>query len=194
MKMSNLTLLALCATLSSCANRAQATLPIDAFLAALSPYCGKAFAGKIVANEPAAQDDAFVGKTLIMHVRDCSADRFNVPFHVGEDHSRTWQLTAKAGRLQLKHEHRHADGKLDTLTNYGGTSVSQSLAKRVEFPVDAESKTLFAATNRQVSMTNVWALELDRNQQFIYELTRTGRVFRVAFDLTKSIEIPIQGK
>lgn len=143
-----------------------------------------------MANVPAAPDDAFVGKTLTMHVLDCSADSFKVPFHVGEDHSRTWLLTAKGDRLQLKHEHRHADGKLDELTNYGGLSVAQSSAKRVEFPVDDESKALFSATGRQVSMTNVWALELDRNHQFIYELTRPGRVFRVAFDLAKPVTLP----
>ena len=116
--------------------------------------------------------------------------QFKVPFHVGEDRSRTWELTAIGTQLQLKHAHRHADGELDELTDYGGISTKKSSAHRAVFPVDAASKALFDRTGRQVSMTNVWAVEITQDQQFIYELTRPGRVFKVAFDLRMPVKVP----
>jgi hypothetical protein len=54
--------------------------------------------------------------------------------------------------------------------------------------VDAFSKDLFHLENRQVSMTNVWAMEIEPDQTFVYELARPGRLFRVAFDLTRPVE------
>jgi hypothetical protein len=46
--------------------------PADAFLAALADHCGKAYAGRIVANEPAAAPgapaDPFEGKVLVLRV------------------------------------------------------------------------------------------------------------------------------
>src|SRR5690554_7602598 len=52
------------------------TAPADAFLAALASHCGQAFAGRIVANEPASPEpDAFEGQDLVMHVRGCDKDR-----------------------------------------------------------------------------------------------------------------------
>jgi len=194
MDISKLIFSILCGTLIGCGSTKPSAMrtavPTDAFLAALSPYCGQAFTGKITANEPAAPDDAFVGKTLTMHVRDCSAKQFKVPFHVGEDRSRTWELTAIGEQLQLKHAHRHANGELDELTDYGGITTKKSTANRAEFPVDAASKALFDRTGRQVSMRNIWALEITQDQQFVYALTRPGRVFRVAFDLRKPLEAP----
>ena len=51
----------------------------DAFHAALRSLCGQAFEGRIVANEPApTAPDAFEGKALVMHVRDCTPDGIRV--------------------------------------------------------------------------------------------------------------------
>ncbi len=91
----------------------EAPLPADAFLASLAEHCGKAYAGRITANQPASTTpDPFEGKTLVMHVRGCDAptEDIRVPFHVGDDHSRTWVLTRTANGLRLKHDHRHEDG------------------------------------------------------------------------------------
>src|SRR5690606_11367320 len=77
--------------------------PADAFLAALARHCGQAFAGRIVANQPAsAAPDPFEGQALVMHVRGCEdpARELRVPFHVGDDHSRTWILTRTAQGLR----------------------------------------------------------------------------------------------
>jgi hypothetical protein len=168
------------------------SLPAAQFLANLSQHCGKAFAGRITANEPAAPDDAFAGKPLVMHVRDCGPQEVRVPFHVGDDHSRTWVLTMKPTGLQLKHDHRHADGSSDVLTMYGGVSVSvdAGTAQRQEFPADQESKDLFVRERIPVSVDNTWAMEVVPGKRFVYELTRPNRVFRVEFDLSTPVDLP----
>lgn len=168
--------------------------PADAFLAALSAHCGKAYAGRIVANEPAAPPgaapDPFEGKTLVMHVRECTPQQVRVPFHVGDDHSRTWVITRTGDGLRLKHDHRHEDGTPDVLTMYGGDTRTPGTALRQEFPADAESKALFERQGLKASMTNVWAIELEPGARYVYELARPGRLFRVEFDLTKPVSPP----
>ena len=162
----------------------------DAFMAALSRHCGHAYAGRIVANEPAAANDPFEGKALVMHVRECDQETIRVPFHVGDDRSRTWVLTRTAAGLRLKHDHRHPDGQSDMLTMYGGDTATAGTASRQEFPADAETKALFGREGLAVSLTNVWAMEIDPGQRFVYELARPGRLFRVEFDLTKPVAEP----
>ena len=90
-------------------------------LQALQPYCGKAFAGTLITQ--AAEDAAMAGQALIVHIAQCRADEVRMPFHVGEDRSRTWVLRALPQGLQLKHDHRHQDGSHDELTMYGGISA-----------------------------------------------------------------------
>ena len=153
--------------------------------------CGKAYAGRIVANEPPQPNDAFEGRKLIVHVRTCEPGRVLVPFHVGEDRSRTFVLTLVGDRLRLKHDHRHKDGTSDVLTMYGGQSTAAGTATRQEFPVDADSKALFTREKREASNTNTWAMELHPGRMFAYELSRPGgRKFRVEFDLTKAVPAP----
>ncbi|HUF48348.1 MAG TPA: hypothetical protein VMM93_11070 [Vicinamibacterales bacterium] len=164
--------------------------PADVFLARLGALCGQAFAGQITANEPATPNDPFVGQPLVMHVRECTADTVRIPFHVGEDRSRTWVITRTSAGLRLKHDHRHADGTSDVLTMYGGDTADPGTASRQAFPVDAESRTLFESQNLQVSLTNTWAVEVEPGQRFVYELSRPGRLFRVEFDLTTAVDAP----
>jgi hypothetical protein len=157
---------------------------------ALAAHCGKAYGGTVVTNEPPDPNDPFNGKALVIHVRECSTEQIKVPFHVGADHSRTWIFTRTATGLRLKHDHRHLNGEPDELTMYGGESKDAGSAARQEFPVDAESRALFERTDRLVSTTNTWAVELD-SQHYIYELTRPGgRVFRVRFDLGTTVPEP----
>ena len=137
-----------------------------------------------------AGDEAFAGKRLVMHVRDCSSDTVRIPFHVGEDRSRTWVLTRSAAGLGLKHDHRHEDGSEDKLTQYGGASVEPGTPTRQEFPADAFSRALFEREGRAVSVTNVWAMEIAPGRSFAYELRRPGRFFRVEFDLSRPVPLP----
>jgi hypothetical protein len=153
--------------------------------------CGKAFTGRIVADQPAPTGvDPFTGKTLVMHVRECSGDTIRIPFHVGDDRSRTWVLTRTASGLRLKHDHRHEDGSADAVTMYGGDTQSPGTVSRQEFPVDAESQAMFTREGRSVSNTNVWAMEIAPGRSFVYELAREGRLFRVEFDLAAPVAAP----
>lgn len=177
--------LAGCATVPPAA----APLPADAFFAALSSLCGRGFEGRI-ASPAVAADQAFAGKRLVMHVRNCSPAEVRIPFHVGGDRSRTWVVTRTASGLRLKHDHRHQDGSEDRLTQYGGDTVAAGSAARQAFPADAHSRTLFVREKIPQSAANVWAMEVQPGRVFAYELRRPGRFFRVEFDLAHPVAAP----
>ena len=168
-----------------------AASPADAFMAALAGHCGQAFAGKVRVDVPKSPDDAFAGKPLVMHVRECREGEVRIPFHVGGDRSRTWVITRTATGLRLKHDHRHEDGSPDASTMYGGDTTQAGTAVRQSFPVDAESIALFGRLGMPASVTNTWAIEIVPGQQFVYELSRPGgRLFQVEFDLTRPVPPP----
>jgi len=164
--------------------------PADAFMAALARHCGQAYAGRITANAPRTDSDPFEDKALVMHVRECREGEIRVPFHVGDDRSRTWVITRTVTGLRLKHDHRHDDGSPDKLTMYGGETLDAGTATRQEFPADAESKVLFEREGLTASLGNVWAIELEPGRRYVYELARPGRLFRVEFDLTRPVPAP----
>ena len=179
--------------LAACASSVarSAKTPQQAFFDDIAALCGKAYAGRIVADQPTPTGaDPFTGKTLVMHVRECSGDTIRIPFHVGDDRSRTWVLTRTGSGLQLKHDHRHEDGIPDVVTMYGGDTADAGSASRQEFPVDAESRAMFTREGRAVSNTNVWAMEIAPGRSFVYELAREGRLFRVEFDLAAPVATP----
>lgn len=161
--------------------------PHSIFFANLKALCGKAFEGRVVSSEEA--DAAMAAERLAMHVRECDGDVVRIPFHVGENRSRTWVVTRTEEGLRLKHDHRHEDGAEDAVTQYGGDSAAAA-PERMEFPADQESIDLFTRENLPVSVTNVWALELKPGETFAYELNRPNRHLRAEFDLTREVEPP----
>ena len=163
--------------------------PRPSFFDNLASLCGKAFEGRIV-SPPAAADASFAGKRLVMHVRQCSASSIRIPFHVGDDRSRTWVVTRTPAGYRLKHDHRHADGSEDRLTQYGGDSVAPGTAARQEFPADDFTKALLVREGNMAGVANVWAIEVHPGQIFAYELRRPGRFFRVEFDLARAVALP----
>lgn len=168
-----------------------ATASADLFFDNVARLCGRAFAGRIVADTPPPSGaDPFAGKPLVMHVRECDATQIRIPFFVGDDRSRTWVLTRTGSGLRLKHDHRHADGSEDAVTMYGGDSAGAGSAIRQTFPVDAESRAMFDREGRSVSNTNIWAMEIEPGRVFVYELSRPQRLFRVEFDLTRPVPPP----
>ena len=171
---------------------APAILPADSFMERIARHCGQAYAGRVAVNEPAADDDPFAGQDLVMHVRDCSDDEIRIPFHVGDDRSRTWIISRTYDGIRLKHDHRHEDGSVDPVTMYGGETAGDGTESRQEFPVDKPSVRLFEARGLPASMNNVWALEIEPNERFLYELARPGteRLFRVEFDLSTPVNEP----
>ncbi len=161
----------------------------ERFLGRLAGLCGQAFEGRIV-SPPVEADSGFAAKRLVMHVRECRDGEVRIPFHVGEDRSRTWVITRTAAGLRLKHDHRHSDGSEDKLTQYGGESSGEGTERRQDFPADAESRALFVRESLPASTANVWAMEVEPGRLFAYELRRPGRFFRVEFDLARPVAPP----
>lgn len=182
------------AALAGCASVPAAADPQDQFFAALSARCGQAYAGRLASDQDA--DAEMRGKAMVMHIRHCTPDRIEIPFHIdglaedgGWDRSRTWIITRTPAGLRLKHDHRHAAGTADAVTFYGGDTADAGSATRQSFPVDAESVAMFKATGRGVSVTNIWSVETT-DAGFTYGLDREGRHFRVAFDYARPVTPP----
>lgn len=170
----------------ACAARPAAD-PQAAFFGNLTKLCGKAFAGRVVTSDPV--DAEMASKPMTMHVRTCSVDAIRIPFHVGDDRSRTWVVTRTPTGLRLKHDHRHKDGTSDAVTMYGGDTTAPGTATAQAFPVDAESIAMFEREGRKVSVTNVWHIEVTPTR-FAYVLRRADRHFRVEFNLTRPVPAP----
>jgi hypothetical protein len=163
----------------------------DAFWNTLTALCGQPFEGTIAANEGAgAGPDPFEGRRLLMQVRECSDTEIRVPFHVGEDRSRTWVFTRTDTGLRLKHDHRHEDGSDDALTMYGGDTADAGTARTQSFPADEYSRELFVREGIPQSVPNVWVVTVMPGERYSYTLRRPGREFTVDFDLTAPVPAP----
>lgn len=152
---------------------------------ALQPLCGKAYAGRMTeGTEPS--DQAFGSQAMIMHVSECTATEIRIPFHVGENRSRTWVLTRGEDFLRLKHDHRHEDGEPDDVTQYGGDAVDGE-GLSVDFPADAYTAEMLPA-----AATNIWTIAIAPGETFAYTLRREeqGRRFKVEFDISNAVPAP----
>ncbi|WP_261389403.1 hypothetical protein [Ferrimonas balearica] len=159
----------------------------DAFFDNIRAHCGKAFEGQVVSG--GREGDGFSDQRLVMHVRECGEDQIKIPFHVGDNHSRTWILTKTGAGVLLKHDHRHKDGSDDESTMYGGHTDHRGWANAQSFPADDYSKDLFTRLGFPQSNGNTWHMYI-YPEVFTYQLTRDGRDFKVDFDLTKPVALP----
>jgi len=124
----------------------------------------------------------------IMHIWKVSESEIRIPFHIGENHSRTWVITRTNNGLRLKHDHRYKDGSDDKVTQYGGDTFAEGTPIRQEFSADKYTAELLPKSGK-----NIWAMEIELDNRFIYELRREheDRFFRVEFDLTTPVETPV---
>ena len=142
------------------------SVPQDVFFQQISNLCGSRFIGQ--STFPEDPGDAWRGKVLVAHIETCTANEIRIPFIVGDDHSRTWVLRRVEGGLQLQHDHRHADGSPDTVTLYGGTTLSAGSDLRQSFPADAYTAELIPEAS-----TNEWFLGLSEDAtELTYYLER----------------------
>ena len=160
----------------------------DLFWKRLTALCGNAYEGAMTSDDEA--DAELAGQAMVMHVRNCSEDRIEIPFHIGENRSRTWVLTRHADGLQLQHDHRHEDGSEDTVTLYGGRTADAGSEGVQSFPADDYSKELFTSNGLEVSVTNVWSLAIEPGQRYSYILRRPERHFQADFDLSATVPEP----
>ena len=156
------------------------------FWSSLEELCGHAFEGRVTESVP--PDPAFENVPVIMHVRSCDLAEIRIPFHVGDDRSRTWVVTPTSVGLRLKHDHRHADGTEDEISQYGGDTRGQGDPSVQEFLSDELTARLVPE-----AALNVWSLEVRPGEVFVYQLRREGedRRFRVEFDLSEPVEVPL---
>jgi hypothetical protein len=155
------------------------------FWEALTKYKGLAFEGEVVTAP--ANDTTFAGKKLVMHVRSCEEGRIRIPFHVGDNYSRTWVLTLHDSLIQLKHDHRHKDGSEDRVTQYGGMATNTGNKTTQYFPADQFTVNMLPAAG-----SNVWWIDVVPGEHFTYSLRRIGsdRQYSIRFNLKMPIETP----
>ncbi|MEO0368699.1 MAG: dipeptidase [Pseudomonadota bacterium] len=135
----------------------------------LSQACGNEYEGEM--TFPTDGQDSFRGKKLIAAFASCADEQIRVPFTVGEDTSRTWIFSRYESGIELKHDHRHADGTPDAIHNYGGTTHELGTALSQSFPADEFTKELIPAAS-----TNVWTITLSADLQTLtYHLERHGK-------------------
>ena len=164
-----------------------ATIPAqDTFLSELRMHCGKTYGGKLVSTDP--QDSDMAGEAMTITV-NCAKNGVRIPFAVGDNRSRTWVISKTDTGLRLKHQHNHKDGSEDKLSQYGGDTAAKGTGTRQEFPADGYSIALFLQQGLDVSIDNVWAVEITPTI-YAYELRRPNRHFRVEFDVTKPLASP----
>jgi len=154
----------------------------QAFWSNLQELCGGAHPGTL--EDAPEGDETFVGRDLVMHVRECEENEIKIPFHVGENRSRTWVITRTDDGLRLKHDHRHEDGVEEELTWYGGDTTDPGTENVQEFPADRETADMLPE-----AATNVWTVEVRPGEEFVYALRREGtdRRFRISFDVTEDV-------
>tara|TARA_Y100000814_G_C12299996_1_gene391433 strand:- start:166 stop:759 length:594 start_codon:yes stop_codon:yes gene_type:complete len=158
----------------------------DAFFNAIKTHCGKAFQGKVSKDNVG---DTFGNAKLVMHVRKCTDSEIQIPFHVGDDASRTWILAKTGAGLMLKHDHRNEDGSFHSSTMYGGHTVDEGFPQVQSFPADVYSKALFIESGIAASTDNVWQMMIYPSR-FSYRLIRPAREVQVDFDLENPIATP----
>lgn len=158
----------------------------EAFWAALQAHCGRSYEGRVSDVTPYYRA-GLEGRRLVIHFRECSADRMHIPLHVDGDRSRNWILTRVDGTIRLKHDHRHEDGSEDVVTQYGGDAPVPGLATRQIFPADAHTARILPER-----ADNFWFLDLvdPETLQYGVHWPRLGHSVRLEFDLSRPVDTP----
>lgn len=138
------------------------------FFEGLGELCGATFVGETVYPEEPGED--WRDQRLVATIEQCTEEEIRIPLAVGENRSRTWVITPTGSGLQLKHDHRHADGTPDDVTQYGGTTKTEGTALAQSFPADAYTAELIPD-----AATNEWFLSLSPDlNTMTYYLERHG--------------------
>jgi hypothetical protein len=150
--------------------------PQDAFWHNLQALCEGAAEGRLL-QAPDEQIDP--NARLVVHFRECGEEELRFPLHVDENRSRTWIFIRHDDHLELRHDHRHADGTEETNTWYGATTLDEGTANRQEFVSDRNG------------MLVGWRVEIEPGQRYTYGTIRDGEWrHHLEFDLTRPAEIP----
>ncbi len=154
----------------------------EAFLKNLSGLCGKSFRGEQVYRSH--HGESWADRLMIMHVTVCEDEKVHIPFHVDDDHSRTWMFFLENGRLRFRHQHLHEDGTHEEGSLYGGYADERGDAFVQYFPADEYTGQVIEGGGG-----NLWIVALDEDLTWLsYRLDRDGeKRFEIRFDLSNPI-------
>ena len=172
-------------SLGACSNESAEDAPLKQFQTHLQSLCGHSYLGQVTSTDP--QDENWRKEALTLGPVTCpDKDTTVLPLAVGADKSRVWTLSLQDGgqALDFRHAHTLKDGSPDPVTGYGGVATSKNSSPiRAVFPVDDYSKKNFKENGLEVSMTNVWSIDINPGKTMTYSLNREGRNFVAEFDL-----------
>ncbi len=154
----------------------------EAFFNNLASLCKQSFKGEQVYRS--SHGESWADRNMVMHVTECEDEYIHIPFHVDEDHSRTWMFLPEDGRLVFRHQHLNEDGTHEEVSMYGGYANDQGTAFVQYFPADE-----YTANIIEDGGENVWIVSMDEEMTyFSYALERNGeRRFEIVFDLDDPI-------
>lgn len=154
------------------------------FLANIRKLCGNTYLGEPVypIDDP---EHPFYNQPILLSFSICEEDMVFMPLQVGENTSRTWQLTLTEEGLLLKHDHRHEDGTHEDLSMYGGFATGGGTALSQFFPADNETAEMLPEAS-----TNVWNMVIHPDEGiFEYILHRHGNLrFHAVIDISEPVE------
>lgn len=151
----------------------------QAFFENLKSFCGQSYSGEVV--YPDTPPQGFTDP-LVAHFTHCEENEIHIPFHVGENESRTWMLELIDNDvLHFKHDHRHPDGTPERMTDYGGFASNEGSENLQRFPADD-----FTISIRDNLRSHIWVMEISEDEStFSYSLYLYENLyFRADFDLT----------
>jgi uncharacterized protein (DUF885 family) len=150
----------------------------DQFWASLRSLCERAAAGRLL-QAPAGDTQIDPAAALVVHFRECGRDELRFPLHVDANRSRTWVFIRHEGHLELRHDHRRADGTEDTNTWYGAATLEGGTATRQEFVTERNG------------VRSGWRVEIEPGRRFTYGTIRDGAWrHHLEFDLTRPAPVP----
>ena len=116
---------------------------------------------------------------LVVHFWECGEDELRFPLHVNDNRSRTWVFIRHADSIELRHDHREADGHESARTWYGAATMTSGSATRQDFVTERDG------------VRSGWRVEVEPGRMFTYGTVRNG-AFRhhLEFDLTKPLAPP----
>jgi hypothetical protein len=152
--------------------------PQREFWTNLQALCNTAAAGTLRQAPPG---DTQIDPTarLVVHFWECGEHELRFPLHVNDNRSRTWVFIRHADKIELRHDHREADGRESSNTWYGASTIASGSPTRQDFVTERNGA------------TSGWRVEIEPGKRFAYGTARNGE-FRhhLEFDLTKPVTVP----
>jgi hypothetical protein len=153
-----------------------AATPQGAFWANLQGLCESSHEG-VLLRAPEGDTQVPPEARLVVHFWECGKDRLRFPFHVGDNHSRTWFFIRHDDRIELRHDHRNPDGTEEATTWYGAFTGDGGTDTRQEF------------TTERSGIVSGWRVEIVPGERYTYGTIRNGEWrHHLDFDLTREVD------